>query len=166
MSKMIAAVFYDDDQLQDAYRRLQDAGLPGDHIGIVRKEVSPGEPRRHEGWVRDADEWAGGSTGAILGGAGGALAGAAAAGAVVAVPIIGPVLAAGALAGIVGAAGGGAGWLAGVLAARGIDEQEAKFHQTAVEQGDTVLTVQTDDGDVDRVRSILNVAGGTSYREQ
>jgi len=161
--KTIATVFHNEDQAREAYRRLQEAGIPGDDIGIVMKE--PGQPRREEGWVRDADTWAGAGVGAAIGGTGGWLAGAAAAGAAVAIPVVGPVLALGALAGIVSAAGGTLGWLAGGLAARGLDEQEAKHYQTAVEGGGIVLTVQADDDDEARVRSVLRVAGGRSFRE-
>jgi hypothetical protein len=161
--KMIATVFHDDEQVRAAYRRLQDAGIPGDDIGIVLKE--PGEPRRQEGWVRDADEWAGGGLGAALGGTAGLVGGVVAAGAVVAIPIVGPVLAVGALAGILSATGGTLGWLAGALTARGLDEQEAKHYQAEVERGGTVVTVQTDDDDVERVRNVLRAAGGREYQE-
>ncbi|HLG71457.1 MAG TPA: hypothetical protein VK009_13605 [Chloroflexota bacterium] len=161
--KTIAAAFDREEDARMAYAQLQDAGVPGDDIGLVLREHT-GEYDRHEEFVEGANEWLGAGVGAAVGGVGGWLAGAAAAGAALAIPVVGPVLAIGALAGIVSAAGGTLGWLAGGLAARGMSHDEAKFYQAAVERGGVLMTVHTSEENADRVRAVLQRNHGTEYR--
>jgi len=156
-------VFHNDVEARRAYERLQEAGVGGDHIGIVmRDEVE--QRRRREEDVHDADEWLGAGVGAAIGGTAGWVAGFGAAAAALAIPVVGPVLAAGALAGIVSAAGGTLGWLAGGLAARGMEKDEARFYESAVEEGNVLLTVDTNERDAERVRAILRIFNATEYQ--
>lgn len=163
----VAAVFEREEQAKEAFRRLQDAGVSGDDIGLVLREHR-GEQERGEESVHDADHWAGAGVGAALGGTGGWIAGAAAAGAALAIPVVGPVLAIGALAGIVSAAGGTLGWLAGGLAAHGlaahnIEHSEAQNFQNAVEEGDVLMTVKAEEPNVERIRAVLRMCNGKEY---
>jgi hypothetical protein len=159
----VAAVFDSEEQAREAFRRLQDAGVSGDDIGLVLRERADQNARREE-FVHDADHWAGAGIGAAIGGTGGWIAGAAAAGAAMAIPVVGPVLAVGALAGIVSAAGGTLGWLAGGLAARGMDHSEAQYYQDAVEEGSVLMTVHATDSLLNRVRAVLRMCNGREYR--
>ena len=161
--KTVAAVFETEEQAKQAFRRLQDAGVSGDDIGLVARGES-GERRRREEFVHGADHWLGAGVGTAIGGTGGWLAGAAAAGASLAIPVVGPVLAVGALAGIVSAAGGTLGWLAGGLTARGMEHTEAKYYQDAVEGGSILMTVHTEEANVERVRSVLRMCDAKEYR--
>ena len=77
--KTIAAAFDHEQDARAAYAQLQDAGVPGDDIGLVLREHA-GEYGRHEDFVEGANEWLGASAGAAVGGVGGWIAGAAAAG--------------------------------------------------------------------------------------
>ncbi|HVA25432.1 MAG TPA: hypothetical protein VMW62_13695 [Chloroflexota bacterium] len=156
-------MFDSEDQAQEAFRQLQDAGVSGDDIGLVLRQETRQQERREE-FVHDADRWAGAGVGAAVGGTGGWIAGAVVAGAALAVPVVGPVLAIGALAGIVSAAGGTLGWLAGGLAARGIEHPEASFYQSAVEEGGVLMTVKAEESNVERVRAVLRACNAKEYR--
>lgn len=161
--KTIGAVFATEDQVRAAYGRLQEAGVSGDDIGIVlRQDV--GSERARERRVHDADEVSGAVVGSAVGGTAGWVAGLGAIGASAAVPVVGPVLAAGALLGVVSAAGGALGWLAGGLTARGMERNEAAYYEKSVQADGIVMTVQTDDSNVERCRSILRLAGGKEYQ--
>jgi uncharacterized protein (TIGR02271 family) len=81
------------------------------------------------------------------------------------IPGIGPVLAAGPLAaavsGLVGAgvgavAGAAAGGLLGALVDMGIPEEQAGIYAEGVRRGGTLVTVETEDRDLDRVRDVMN----------
>lgn len=161
--KTIGAVFDTEDQVRTVYGRLQEAGVPGDDMGIVLREDIDAEHAREHG-VHDADEVSGAVVGSAIGGTAGWVAGLGVAGASAAVPIVGPVLAAGAMLGVVSAAGGTLGWLAGGLTARGIEKDEAEYYENAVQADGIVLTVQTDESNVDRCRAILRLAGGREYQ--
>jgi len=161
----VAAVFENEERAKEAFRRLQDAGVSGDDIGLVLRGEA-GERQRREEFVHGADHWLGAGVGTAVGGTGGWIAGAAAAGAALAIPVVGPVLAIGALAGIVSAAGGTLGWLAGGLAARGMEHTEAKYYQEAVEGGSVLMTVHAEEPNVERIRSVLRVCEGKEYRTE
>ncbi|MBV9121592.1 MAG: hypothetical protein JOZ39_12860 [Chloroflexi bacterium] len=164
----IAGVFEVEEDLREAYRRLQDAGIPGDDIGVVMRELRPENARVHER-LRDESGITGAGVGAAIGGTAGWVAGAGVAGlagAALLLPVIGPVIAAGALAGIVSAAGGTLGWLAGGLVGKGMAEKEASHYQVEVEAGRLLLTVQVrQPEDAARVRSVITAAGGKEYAE-
>jgi hypothetical protein len=163
--EILGAVFHTEDEARQAFRQLQDAGIPADHIGLVMRH-EPNEVRREEVRVGNESPVAGASLGGVLGGASGWLAATVIATSV-AVPIVGPVIAAGAAAALGIAAGGGAGWLIGGLTQRGMTEPEARHLQSAVEQGEVAMTVDVDNpGLTARARSILQAAGGRAYQPE
>ncbi|HLY67063.1 MAG TPA: hypothetical protein VKU60_16125, partial [Chloroflexota bacterium] len=103
--------------------------------------------------------------GAAVGGMAGGAAGWLALGAAsVAVPVIGPVLAVGALVGALSAAGGAAGWLAGGLASHGLADKEATFYERAVAEGNVLVTVKTDESNVERARTVLRMSNSSEYQ--
>ncbi len=153
--KILAAVFQSEDDVRRAYTRLQDVGVSGDDIGIVMRE-SVGENRLQREQVRSADAWVGSGVAGVGGGLAGGLAGWAAtaglAAAGVTIPVVGPVLAVGALVGL------------GELAARGLQDQEARFYESAVERGEIVMTVNAEADVVERVRTVLRSCNGKEYQ--
>jgi hypothetical protein len=101
---------------------------------------------------------AGGTSGAVVGGALGWLAGIGA----LAIPGLGPFIAAGpimaALAGV--GAGAAVGGLVGGLAGMGVPEYEAKRYEGRVKDGGILISVHCDSGDwVDKAKNILEVTG-------
>lgn len=159
---IVGAVFETQDQVREAYSRLQDAGVAGDDIGILARDVAP-EERRVEEVTHTESGATGAGVGTAVGGTAGWVAGWGAAGASLAVPVVGPVLAAGAIAGIVAAAGGTLGWLAGGLVGEGMSESEARHYQQAVERGAILLTVRTPRENAERARAVLRLCGGQEY---
>ena len=160
---ILGAVFDTQDDARQAYRQLQDVGIPADHIGLVMRD-EPNEVRREEVRVAHEAPVAGASLGGVLGGASGWLAATVIATSI-AVPVVGPVIAAGAAAAIGIAAGGGAGWLIGGLTQRGMSEPEARHLQSAVERGGVAMTVDVQNPALtERARSILQAAGGRLYQ--
>ena|SRR5438552_10224351 len=165
--KTLAAAFENEDDVRRAYSRLQDAGVPGDDIGVVlREQVAQNRIQREQ--VRSADAWVGSGVGAVGGGVAGGVAGWAAtiglATAGITIPVVGPVLVVGALVGLGALAGQGMGWMAGELAARGMHDEEARFYESAVQRGEIVMTVKADEDNVEPVRSILRTCNGKEYR--
>ena len=160
--QIAAAVFENREDVKRAVDALQEAGIPGDDIGLVMRET----PDEHYEEVEAKKEApvAGAALGSVLGGAGGWWAAGLAATAVsLAVPAVGAVLAIGALAGVT--AGGAVGWLAGELMSRGLHEPEAMHYQRAVERGAVVLTVNVPNQRLmDLVMDIIHAAGGHEYQ--
>lgn len=97
------------------------------------------------------------ATGAAIGGLGGLLVGLG----VLAVPGIGPILAAGPLAGALGGllAGSAAGGLVGGLSAIGVPEEYARDYAARIEQGQTLISVRTDEFYADAAERILTANG-------
>jgi len=94
-------------------------------------------------------------TGAAIGGAGGLLAAAG----LFAVPGIGPILALGPLAaGLTGAAAGG---LVGGLVDLGIPAERSEYYEGQVRQGKILAAVETEEGEEEKVRRILEDHGAT-----
>jgi len=85
---IVGAVFHTQDEARLAFRQLQDAGIPADHIGLVLRD-EPGEVWREEVRVGNEAPLAGASLGGVLGGASGWLAATVIATSV-AVPVVGP----------------------------------------------------------------------------
>jgi hypothetical protein len=162
----IAAVFHNEVDARQAYARLQDAGVPGDSIGMVVRDTAGANRVQHE-QVHDAGAWVGsgvaGAAGGVAGGAAGwaATLGLAAAG--ITIPVVGPVLVVGALVGAGAAAGHALGWLAGARTEEAVDHHEAEFFQTALSEGGVVLTVKTHEDQARRVRELLRMCHGREY---
>lgn len=157
----IAAIFDSEAAAREAYDALQDAGLPGDHIGLVMRQESVDE-RREEVQVTHETSIAGAALGAVMAGSAGWWAAGLGVTAI-AVPVVGPIVAAGAIATLATAAGGVAGWLAGGLIGRGMPEPEARRFQEAAEHGLIVMTVNVPSGsDPETFRGILAASGATT----
>lgn len=58
-----------------------------------------------------------------------------------------------------GALGATAGGLIGTLVNEGVREEAAKHYQTGIERGGILVTVQPPDGQEDKVRAVLTIAG-------
>jgi hypothetical protein len=154
----VVAVFDERGQAESAIDELWHQGFAHDHLGIVMPggrvtEATTATEQKEERAARGA------VGGAVTGGALGAIAGAAVASVV---PGVGPVLAGGILAGAVTglAAGAAIGVFAGPFVALGLSEADAQAYERAFRAGRTILTVQAEPQQVERVLMILRSHGG------
>jgi uncharacterized protein (TIGR02271 family) len=160
------------DSFQDAQqvvRELRDMGMSNNRISLVANDAS-GEyagqlgqtgTKGRKGKKDDSGAETGAGIGAVLGGLGGLLVGLGA----LTIPGIGPVLAAGPLAtavsamvgaGVGAVAGAATGGLLGALVDMGIPEEQAQFYSEGVRRGGTLVVVEAEDQEVDRVRDVMN----------
>jgi hypothetical protein len=130
----VVGVFPNAAEARDALDELRRLGFPDNQLGMLTRE--------------QGSHWAeGAAIGAVAGGAVGAagLAGAAAAGLMI--PGLGPVFGAGLL--LAALTGGGAGVVAGgivgALVGLEIPEEHARFYESEVEAGRTLVTVEAGD---------------------
>ena len=133
---------------------LEGAGFPHSDISVVANKASKGVVHSDGQRYPDSSGTAtGASVGAVLAGGAGLLAGLG----LMAIPGIGPVVAAGWLASTVtgAAVGGVAGSIVGALTDAGVNPEHAEVYAEGVRRGGTLVTVKASDGDVGRVRSIL-----------
>jgi hypothetical protein len=162
MTNTIVALYDDLDTAHKVVRDLRDQGIPNDRISLVAQDAS-GEFGKYATTKGDTTDGAstGAGVGAVVGGIGGLLVGLGA----LTIPGIGPVLAAGPLAtavsALVGAgagavAGGVAGGLLGALIDLGIPEEHAGYYAEGVRRGGTLVTVEADETNLERVRSVMN----------
>jgi len=136
----VVGVFDNRADAQRAVQELKRMGFRDDEIGVAHKDDSTAT-----GAVGSGETYAG--TGALAGVATGAGVGALwgigiAAGML---PAIGPVIAGGTLAAILASAatGAAAAGIVGALVGMGIPEEEAKFYESELHSGRTVVTVTT-----------------------
>lgn len=137
---------------EDAVRRLQQAGLPMQHISIIGRDFQVREDV--QGYYRPSDavaEGAGG--GAWVGGLFGLLMGFG----FFLVPAVGPLFALGPLAGLIAGALGGAGIgaIIGALTSIGIPEDQALKLQARVQAGEFLVLVQGTPDEIGRARDAL-----------
>lgn len=162
MANTIVALYDDMDTAHQVVRDLRDSGVSNNHISLVAQDAA-GEYGKHVTTKADTTDGAstGAGVGAVVGGIGGLLVGLGA----LTIPGIGPVLAAGplatAVAALVGAgagavAGGVAGGLLGALIDLGIPEEHAGYYAEGVRRGGALVTVETDDTNLESVRSVMN----------
>jgi hypothetical protein len=162
MANTIVALYDDMDTAHKVVRDLRDSGVPNSNISLVAQDAS-GEYGKSMTKTADTTDGAstGAGVGAVVGGIGGLLVGLGA----LTIPGIGPVLAAGPLATAVSAligagagavAGGVAGGLLGALIDMGIPEEHAGYYAEGVRRGGALVTVDADDTNLERARSILN----------
>jgi hypothetical protein len=153
MAQLVTGTFNDSDDADRAIRELTAIGYKQGDISVMmsaqtHKRILSGA---------NADDFGqravtGASVGAI---AGGALAGAAAGAALSSGAIVaGPLAAAAAVA--AGAAGGA---IIGALAAAGIPEEQHGAIKSAIDAGDIVVAVESDDAHLVQVRTILGSPG-------
>ena len=163
--KTVVALFDDFGEAQRAVEDLVKANIERSKISLVA-----GDPEHtYSGRLTQTDKAGdtsaeGAATGAVLGGIGGALLGIGA----LAIPGIGPVVAAGPLiAGLVGAGVGAAvGGLVGALVDAGLPEEHAGYYAEGVRRGGTLVSVEAEDKDVDRIIDILDLHNPVDINER
>jgi hypothetical protein len=149
------------DQLtaEDAVDSLKDAGFRSTDISVLFPDNQGTKDFAHERHTKAPEgAVAGGSSGAVIGGALGWLAGIGA----LAIPGAGPFIAAGPLMGMLGGigVGGAIGGVTGALIGLGIPEFEAKRYEGRIRRGGILLSVHCDDPEWSkRARNILYQTG-------
>jgi hypothetical protein len=167
--RIASAVFDSREEAERALSELRTAGVDNDAISIIGKsERGDGEGINEESGDDDGANGSGAVKGALLGGGAGALLGIAA----LAIPGVGPLAAAGAIAasaapeaaGIGAALGATAGGLSGLLTKEGVDEDDAKYYESNINEGGYFVGVHTDKSNLpyEEAREILYRAGGHS----
>jgi len=150
------------DQLtaEDAVDNLKDTGFRSTDISVLFPDNQGTKDFAHEKHTKAPEAAvAGGSSGAIIGGALGWLAGIGA----LAIPGVGAFIAAGPIMGMLGGigVGGAIGGLTGALIGLGIPEYEAKRYEGRIRRGGILLSVHCDDTDwAKRAKNILHQTGG------
>jgi hypothetical protein len=138
---------------------LQRAGFHSEDISVLFPDKGATRDFAHEKHTK-APEGAvtGASAGGVVGGTIGLLAGIGA----LAIPGVGPLIAAGPImAALSGAAAGAAvGGVAGALIGLGIPEVEAKAYEGKIKDGNILISVHTEEGDMrGRARELLERGG-------
>lgn len=172
--RTVAAVFRNWDEATHAVHALQDAGFDDDEIGIARMDDKKGSVKQVDtsGRAKDTGEnVAGGiAAGAAVGGVTGLLAALAS----LAIPGVGPIVAGGVLATTFGTAAGtaiasagvgagigaAAGGLIGALTSLGLSEEEARYYESDMRSGSTLVTVRADYAQADEAIRVLQQSGG------
>lgn len=146
--KTIAALFQNREDAESAINALKSAGFRGDQIGVaLRDRTVQGQLIEDTGTKAAEGAVTGAVGGGLLGGAVGFLVGIGA----LAIPGIGSVISAGVLTAALGTAGATAvagagvgavaGGVVGGLIGLGIPETEARYFDTGLRQGATLVTV-------------------------
>lgn len=136
-----------------AVDELVTAGIPMWEISVLANHPAGEQYGDFSDLEQSTEAGAGAGVGAAVGGAAGLLAGLG----LMAIPGLGPVVAAGWLAstalGV--AAGGATGGIVGSLIDSGVPEEHANVYSEAVRRGGTLVSVKTEDHDIDKVQAIL-----------
>ncbi len=168
MSQRIASAVFDSrEEAERALSELRSAGIQDDAISIIgRSESGDGSG------MTDNDEDGVNKSGAVKGALGGAAACTLLGVAALAIPGVGPLAAAGAIAAsavpeaaAIGAAvGATAGGVSGLLSNEGVDEDDAKYYDSRINDGGYFVGVHADKLDipVETAREILFRNGGHS----
>jgi hypothetical protein len=154
--KTVIGLFDTAADAQAAREDLLSAGVAAERLSVVTNSRKADPPLANAPEGTEAAEGAG--IGAVAGIVAGGTAGLFASLGLLAIPGIGPVLAAGPIAAIlvgsgVGAAAGG---IVGGLIGIGIPEEEAEVYAEGINRGGTLLSVEAEDGDADRVAMVLS----------
>lgn len=161
MSKAVVGIARTESEAENIVARLKKAGIADSDISVLLPDCSGNHDFVHEHNTK-APEGAtiGVSAGGVTGGVIGLLAGIGA----IAIPGVGPFIAAGPiLATLSGAAvGATVGGIAGGLVGLGMPEYEAKQYETKVKEGNTLISVHTQNSDeADRIKDLFKDAGAT-----
>lgn len=157
-----ASAFTAPAQAQQAVEALKQAGYRDDQIGIVSRDSveghRPADNRTRESRIRE-----GAAAGMAVGAGLAAMFGSVLWGASVltgVIPGIGPIIAGGTLAVLLTttAAGAAAASLGGTLQGIGLTEEDARFYETELHAGRTIITVQGEE--MDDAQEILTRHGG------
>ena len=154
---VVVGVFQDRSRAQQAVQELRNVGFSEDHIGVVTRDETTGKTKTAKGDGSYAGE------GAAIGAAAGAGVGALWALGIAAglLPGIGPaIIGGGMLASLLASAATGAAvaGIVGALVGLGIPEEEAKYYESEVHAGRTLVTVRAD-GRYDEALAILRRYG-------
>lgn len=165
--KIKSAIFQEFEDAERAVAKLRAAGVEERAISVLQRKNDRGTAEGGED--ADTDTKASGAAKGMGVGAGvGALAGAAA----LAIPGVGPFIALGAVAetlGLIGssvvasaAVGAAAGGISGALMDYGVSEEDAKYYDSRIREGDVWVGVNTDETRVaaDTIEEIMEGAGG------
>ncbi len=158
----VVGLFETQNAAREAIRRLQDAGISADHLGVAMKDTVAGEGLATATGVGDLSE-EGATAGAVSGAGVGALVGLALVGSSFLLPGIGTFLIGGPIAAaLTGAAAGAAsGGLVGGLVGAGIPEHEAEHYATGLEHGHIIVSVQATDAQAATARRVLDEEGSS-----
>jgi len=152
----VVGVFASRTAAEKAYADLRAEGYRDDQIGLIGKDLKGNVVRKGKAQESNSGE------GAAIGAAAGALGGAAVGAAIITgmIPVVGPVLAIGTLGTILLNAAGGAvlAGIAGALIGFGIPEEDAKYYEQRVQEGQYLVTVSCEDGD--RAWPVISRHGG------
>lgn len=148
--EIITKVYDRYEQARSAVSDLEAAGIPPSAISLMANRHVSDE----YGEAETSAPAAGAGIGAVLGGSAGLLA----ALGLITIPGVGAVIAGGWLgAAALGAlAGGAAGGILGALVEAGVPEEHAHVYSEAVRRGGTLVSVQADAENADRVLLILD----------
>lgn len=156
----VVGVFASRTAAEQAYADLKAEGYRDDQIGLIGKDPKGKVVKKGRADENNAGE------GAAIGAAAGALGGAAVGAGIIAgvIPVIGPVLAIGTLGTILLNAAGGAviAGVTGALVGWGIPEEEAKYYEERVLQGQYLVTVSCENGE--NAWPVLSRNGGYNRR--
>lgn len=166
MANTLVGLFDDRSSAEGAVQDLLTAGIGRDQISVVANNES-GETQTHSidehGNMAAEGAASGATSGALVGGIAGLLIGAG----FTVLPFAG-VLLAGPIAGLITGAMAGAatGGILGGLIGLGIPEEHAEVYAEGVRRGGTLVTVQADDANTDRIRQILDRDGAVDIEER
>ncbi|GCE24286.1 hypothetical protein [Dictyobacter kobayashii] len=139
---IVVGVFASQEQARKAIDELKSAGYNDERLGYLARVAA-------DATIGIEDVGRPAATGALGGGVLGGILGAAAS---LLIPGFGPAIAGGILAATLGGAalGATAGGAIGILSSVGFSQEDAKFYQRALENGDTIVTVKAnfDQGEV------------------
>jgi hypothetical protein len=155
--KTVIGLFDTASDAQSAQNELIAAGFPRDRISLVTSESNRelhGDAAHSDKTEAAEGAGVGATAGALAGGAAGLLASLG----LLAIPGIGGLLALGPIVATLTGAGIGAaaGGLIGGLVGMGIPEHEAEVYAEGVNRGGTLVSVDTQDDEADRVAAILS----------
>jgi len=155
----VFGIYPDQITAEDAVDSLKNSGFRSADISVLFPDNQGTKDFAHEKHSKAPEAAvAGGSSGAVIGGALGWLAGIGA----LAIPGVGPFIAAGPIMGMLGGIGVGSalGGLTGALIGLGIPEYEAKRYEGRISHGSILLSVHCDDADwAKRAKNILHQSG-------
>ncbi len=161
MTTTVTAILKSRAAAQDAFVRLEAAGVNESQISLVMTDAARGTHFN----IKDSskvDE--GTAAGAGVGGILGAIAGIVMSAGVIVIPGLNLVVAGAVVTGLAGlGAGGFVGGLLGGLIGAGIPEHEAKLYEKEIQSGNVLVAVQTNSSEQEKtVKSIFHDLDATS----
>ena len=157
MKRSVFGILRSRHDAETAVDKLKAAGVDNKDVSVLFPDKAGTREFEHEHETKAPEgAAAGGTTGFVIGGVLGWLAGIGS----LAIPGLGPFIAAGPImAALSGAAVGTAiGGIAGALIGMGIPEHEAKHYESKVREGNILISVHVEDGNVDEAKRVLKEA--------